>query len=252
MQHAIEVDHQGMTLRGMVYRPEGTLRCPAALLLHGFTGHRIETGFLFVRLGRALAAAGVAAVTFDFLHSGESDGSYEQMTATGELADALHMTTWLRGQPWADRRRLGLVGFSLGGLLAGCMMARTDAYRALALIAPTTEANMCRHAGDPDCDPQGEVARGPHVLNPQFFADLRSLDAVRDLVDHPRSTLVVQGTDDTAVSPQVSQAFVDALHGGNVPCEHVLVDGANHAFNRPAHQRQLLDSVTSFLTRHLR
>src|SRR5690606_27088048 len=181
---------------------------PTVLMLHGFTGQRIESGFLFVQLARALVKQGIAAVTFDFLHSGESDGSFDQMLVTGELADAMRITDWVRGQPFVDRSRLGLLGFSLGGLLACCVTGRTDAYRALVLLAPTTVANMSRHAGERG---GGErVAIGPHQLHPQFFDDMRTLDPVGDCLRHPRPTLLVQGTADKAVPPNVSMTFVDA------------------------------------------
>lgn len=250
-QHAIEVEHHGMTLRGMVYRPARDIRHPAVLLLHGFTGQRIENGFLFVRLARALAKAGVAAVTFDFLHSGESDGSFEEMLVTGELADALRMTDWLRGQPFADRARLGLLGFSLGGLLASCVSARTDAYKSLILLAPTTEANLSRHAQREGRSEACSVIMGPHCLHPRFFDDLKTLDSLADCVRNPRPTLLIQGTDDKAVPPAVSGQFVDAMRRAQVPVETKLIEGADHAFTSPAWRQQLIETVVPWAARHL-
>src|SRR5262245_58462149 len=195
-QHAIEVDHRGETLRGTIYQPDTQKRVPAVLLLHGFTGQRIETSFAFVQLGRALAARGVAAVTFDFLNSGESDGSFDRMLATGELADAMRMTEWLQGQPFADRSRLGLLGFSLGGLIAACVCGKSSVYRSLALLAPTTPQNLvnnvCKRPGN-NC-PAGEpLAVGPYVLHKDFARDVLSLDPVAAVVRNPRSALLVQG-----------------------------------------------------------
>ena len=48
----------------MVYKPAADRRYPTVLLLHGFTGQRTESGFLFVRLARAMNRRGMAAVTF--------------------------------------------------------------------------------------------------------------------------------------------------------------------------------------------
>ena len=208
------------------------------LLLHGFTGQRTESGFLFVRLARAMNRRGMAAVTFDFLHSGESDGSFEKMLPGGELADALRMTEWLVSQPFVDRTRLGLLGFSLGGLVAACLCGRTAAYRALVLLAPTTVDNLCRLAETAASEP---TTYGAHALHPDFFNDLRGLDPLGDVVRHPRPTLLVQGSADTAVTPTVSAEYVKAMQTARIDVDAHQIPDADHAFGQPAAQKNVLE-----------
>lgn len=247
-QHAIEVAQHGMTIRGMAYRPSTTRRLPTVLLVHGFTGQRIESGFLFVRLARALCDRGVAAVTFDCRHSGESDGSFEQMLVSGELADVMRMIEWSQGQPFVDRSRLGLVGFSLGGLLAACGAGRFGDCRALALLAPTTVENICRYAAQSDSSPNAAaVTVGPHRLHRDFFNDVRTLDPIGDVTRHARPTLLVQGDGDRAVPPAVSQQFVDALKTANVPTRVVRIDEADHTFSHPDWQHRVISASVDFL-----
>jgi len=253
-QSSIEVDHKGQTIRGMVYSPDTPKRVPAVLLLHGFTGQRMETSFAFVQLGRALASRGVAAVAFDFLNSGESDGSFDRMLATGELADAMRMTEWLQGQPFVDRSRLGLLGFSLGGLIAGSVCGKTSVYRALALWAPTTPQNLvnnvCKRAGN-NC-PAGEpLTVGPYVLHQDFAKDVQSLAPLAGVARNPRPTLLVQGTGDTAVTPAVSQAFVDAMTAARIPVRHELIEGADHGFSSPSWRTKLIDVTASWFAETL-
>jgi len=250
-QQAFELDHHGQTLRGMTYRPAKEGRSPTVVMLHGFTGQRIENGFLFVRLARALSAAGIAAVTFDFLGSGESDGTFDEMLVTKELADAMRVTEWVQRQSFVDRAKLGLLGFSLGGLLASCVTARTEIYKSLALVAPTTEQNISRHAKREGKSEACSVLFGPHCLHPKFFDDVATLDSVRDVVKHPRPTLIVQGTADTAVPPAVSQKFCDAMKKAVVPCETKLIEGADHPFAHPSWRKQLVDAVTAFFKKTL-
>lgn len=253
-QQFLEVDHNGQAIRGMIYRPDSDgieHRVPAVLMLHGFTGQRMENGFFFVRLARELAEQGVAAVTFDFLNSGESDGSFDRMLVTEELADAMRMTDWLTRQPFVDRTRLGLLGFSLGGLLASCVSARTDVYKALALIAPTTEQNVQRHAKRECDDDACSTVLGPHCLHPGFFDDVATLDPVGDCLIHSRPTLLVHGTEDTAVPSAVAEAFVDAMRGAGIPLEVQRVEGADHVFNRRPHREAVLAKVASWLAEGL-
>src|ERR1041385_538167 len=84
------IGRPGQTIRGTFYHATGPeRRRPTVLFLHGFTGQRIETDFLFVSLARSLAADGIHAVTFDFCGSGESDGRFDQMLVSHELTDTL-------------------------------------------------------------------------------------------------------------------------------------------------------------------
>lgn len=243
-QQPFEVDQHGLTIRGMIYKPESAARHPTMLMLHGFTGQRMESGFMYVQLARALVERGMAAVTFDFLHSGESDGSFEQMLVTGELADALRVTRWIVGQPLVDRSRLGLLGFSLGGLLAACTVARMDVYRTLVLLAPTTEENLCRHAREHAMvEP---VTIGPHRLHQSFFDDLRTLNSLDDCLKNPRPTLLVHGTADTAVPPEVSQQYVDTMHRAGIPIQTNLIEGADHAMSKPQWRQQLIRTVADW------
>lgn len=253
-QRSFETDLHGQTLRGTAYlagrRGEAERRRPAVVMLHGFTGTRIEAGFNFMLLGRQLARAGVHAITFDFRGSGESDGAFEEMLVTGEIDDALRILNWTRSQPCVDRRHVALLGFSLGGLVASCAAARTAGpIAALALIAPTTVDNLSRHAGEAAHD--GPVIVGPHTLHPNFFDDLRTLDPLTDITRCPCPTLVVQGTDDEAVKPGVSDQFIEALRAIGAAVQATPIQGANHVFSTPEHRRQMIDAVVGFLSTHL-
>jgi len=244
-QTPIQLEHRGMTMRGMAYLPIQTGRRPTVLFLHSFAGNRIEAGFGFVRLARSLNALGIAAVTFDYLHSGESDGSFEQMLASGELADAQRMAEFVAGQPFVDRTRVGLLGFSLGGLLASCLNARVKMFRSLALIAPTTSQNLVTNVLK-RADASGKITIGAHTLHPKFTDDVLKFDPLADVVKNPRPTLVVQGTGDPAVAPAVSQLYVDAMKKAGLPVTHHLVADADHTFGHPLWQKQLIAHVTEF------
>jgi dipeptidyl aminopeptidase/acylaminoacyl peptidase len=246
VQFAIEVSHEGMTIRGMAYLPAGDGRHPTVLMLHGLTGSHVESGFMFVTLARRLNRLGVAAVAFDFRHSGDSDGSFDRMLVTGELADALRMTDWLHEQPYVDADRLALLGLSLGGLLVPCVQARRPAFKALVMIAPTTVANVCRYAAE-SRGGRKQTIIGPHVLHPDIFRDVRTLDPLADITRHPQPTLIVQGTGDNAVPPEVSDQYVQALRHIDAPAEYAAIDGADHGFSHPVWRERLFEAVVPWL-----
>ena len=252
-QRPFTTELAGQKMRGTVYLADDTnltdKRRPTVVLLHGFTGNRIESGFLYVTLGRELAEVGINAVTFDFRGSGESDGPFDEMLVSDEIDDALRVLEWIGSQPYVDRARLGLLGFSLGGLVGSCVAARFAPIKALALLAPTTVDNLCRFAAGSQSSRR--VVVGPHTLRADFFDRLKELDPLDDVVRRPRPTLVVQGTGDTAVSPDVADEYVQAMRRANVPVELVSIDKADHAFTAPPFRRRVVESVVQFFTANL-
>jgi uncharacterized protein len=188
-------------------------------------------------------------VTFDFRDSGESDGSFENMLASRELADAVRMTQWLQGQPFADRSRLGLLGFSMGGLLTPCTDARTGVYKAIAMLAPTSVANFAKREADAV---DGVYTIGPHVMGKGFFADLKKLDPLGDVVRRTnRPALIVHGTGDKAVPYSVGQEYADAMRKVGTPVTLELIQDADHGFSSPAWRAKLVPLVADWLAKTL-
>src|SRR5207248_8810535 len=111
----------GRRLRGMIHRPlEARSRrgTPAVIFLHGLTGDRMESHWIFVKCARALAKAGIASLRFDFYGSGESEGEFREVTLQGEIADARVAIEFFRRQKGINPERIGLLGLSLGGAIA--------------------------------------------------------------------------------------------------------------------------------------
>ena len=183
MQSAIELEVGGRTLRGMLHRPPGNApRCPVAAIYHGFTGEKTESHFIFVKLSRALAAAGLASVRFDFGGSGESDGDFGEMTFHGEVMEAKAILDYARDLPFADLSRTFLVGLSMGGAVASVVAGDEPAkVRAMVLWAPAgnmPELIAARRGAEADSAlrSQGRLDIGGHWLGGDFFTDLDQWD----------------------------------------------------------------------------
>src|SRR5690554_81287 len=136
MQQAVELVVDGKTLRGMYHRPAGEGPYPTVLLFHGFGGNKLEPHRIFLKLSRGLAAAGIAALRFDFSGSGESDGDFEEMTFSSEMHEAEAIVDYALSLPATDSENLGVVGLSLGGAVAATLAGRRpDTLRSVVLWA---------------------------------------------------------------------------------------------------------------------
>jgi uncharacterized protein len=81
--------HNRLTWRSRVHIPHGPsgTRWPVVVLIHGFTGNRMEHAS-FVRMSLVLEGSGTASVRVDLSGHGESDGDFFDVTITGEIAEA--------------------------------------------------------------------------------------------------------------------------------------------------------------------
>jgi pimeloyl-ACP methyl ester carboxylesterase len=138
VQKAIELVYRGQTLRGMEHVPEVSGdKVPAVVLYHGFTGNKLEPHRMFLKISRALEESGVAAFRYDFLGSGESDGNFEEMTVSKEVAEAHAILDSVKQDPRIDPERVMLLGMSMGGLVASLVAGDRPADVAkLMLLCP--------------------------------------------------------------------------------------------------------------------
>jgi uncharacterized protein len=92
---------------------------------------------VFSRTARLLAEAGYASLRIDFRGSGNSEGNWEDTTFSGQIADAIASVDWLKKQDTVDASKLGILGWSQGGLVAAHAAARRgEDVDALILWAP--------------------------------------------------------------------------------------------------------------------
>ena len=140
LETPVTFECRGQQIVGMLHLPAGRKRVPAVLLLHGFTGTKVEAHRMFVKLSRTLAQKGIASLRFDFRGSGDSAGNFEDLTLRSELADSLEAIKFLARHKRINSRRLGLVGLSFGGAVASYVVGRERTrFQGLVLWAPVAE-----------------------------------------------------------------------------------------------------------------
>jgi fermentation-respiration switch protein FrsA (DUF1100 family) len=110
----IAFDSEGNTLRGWLFRPEGTGPFPGVIATGGFAG--VKDGFLGYPYHEVFAEAGIATLLYDHANCGDSDGTPRQ-----ELDPILQQrgyrdaVTFLADHPEIDADRIGLWGTSYSG-----------------------------------------------------------------------------------------------------------------------------------------
>ncbi len=254
MQDFREFEVEGQQIAATLHVPE-VGPAPGVLMCHGFTGQRIEAHFLFVKAARALCQAGLNVLRFDFRGSGESDGLFEEMTIEGEITDAVAALEALCAEPSLAVSRIGVIGLSLGGLVAACLAGRDERVKALVLWSavadlPGVFAHRADFADAAEALAQdGVIEQGPHRIGAGFIEDCRRVDPLAEIASYRGPALVVHGGGDEAVPPEHADMYVRALPTDDKTGH--IIEGADHTFGRVDWESEAIEVTAQWLAARL-
>ncbi|WP_324718219.1 alpha/beta fold hydrolase [Carboxydochorda subterranea] len=232
--------------------PQGAV--PAVLLIHGFASHKDEVGNFYKRLASQLAAHGVASLRFDFPGSGDSTLPFEVNTVALQVAEARRALEYLASRPSVDPNRMGIVGFSLGGIVAAAVAAGDTAVRALALWStpgdtPAAFADLYARYYQASIRSDAVEAdlgfRKVH-LSRAFFDSLFASFPLHDIAGYQGPLLVIAGEKDGA-QPRYAREF--AQRAGSLDVTLRIIPGADHIFNVLTPDQGPSDEVIELTTR---
>ncbi|WP_330286115.1 alpha/beta hydrolase [Streptomyces sp. NBC_00576] len=249
--------YTGMTLRSTVHIPEGPTgtRWPTVVFVHGFTSNRIELPN-FVAMSRLLEAHGIASVRFDLSGHGESDGDFFDVTITGEIAETRAVLQTVRTFDFVDPERIGLVGMSMGGVVAGIVAAEEPGIVALCLWSPAAVAPFEIGSGylkgrrlAPEIAEKGYVDTDGHRMSPALVEDIAGLDVYGRSSGYAGPVHILHGDKDDIGPIEYVRRYLDH-YDGDAHLE--IVEGADHAWGSVPHRTTLHQSTLRFLREHLK
>jgi alpha-beta hydrolase superfamily lysophospholipase len=244
----VEWRRGGWTLRGAELSAHGDGKSgPWCIFSHGFTGHHLGPGYLFARMSRELAAAGISSLRFDYGGCGNSDGTFAEMTVATMKADLLSAVDLVRN----GRRPSALVfiGHSMGGMIAALA---AETVEGIVLLSPVAEPEgLIRRRqtmieGGPN--ERGFYENGPYEISPQFLDGLRDVDPAQRLAgEFTGKLLLMQGDCDKSIAVEESDRYVRAARAADIETTvHVLRD-ADHSYSTVAHFSAVCSTVTSWV-----
>ncbi len=247
----------GQRIAAMVHLPEGPGPHPGVLMLHGFTGDKVESHFLFIKTARALARAGLAAMRFDFRGSGESEGRFQDVTIPGEIEDALAMFDWFARREDVDGERLAVLGLSMGGCVAAHVAGADSRVKALVLWGAVADPiGLFQELSESTPTPpplgwqeDGTFDAGGHLIGQQFMTTLAGVNPLAALDGYTGPALILHGTQDPTVPPKHATMYAQAL--GN-RAKLVWVEGADHTFSAHAWEEFAIRTTLAWLQDSLR
>src|SRR4051812_48298601 len=173
----IEFHSGGNTCAAWLYRPDGEGPHPIVVLAHGFGGVREARLWAYAE---RFAAAGMAALVFDYRHFGASEGEPRQLLDVArQLDDWRAAIAFARGLDGIDPERVALWGTSFGG--GHVAVVASEDHRVAAAISQGTFID----------GPSSLWEAGPRNMLRLTVAGVR--DAVARLLGRPPYMLPVVG-----------------------------------------------------------
>ncbi len=249
----------GVSVEGVLFWPpgrKGEKGLPLVVDLHGgpFGAARIEAVDLYgayMSYPALLAARGFLVLNPNYRGSaGRGDGftkGLEGHHCSVPSQDVIRGVESLVARGWADRERVGLIGYSGGGSLSKCLLGRTDLFR-----AACTGAGVWDHLslfGTVRGGFWAEVFYGGKAPWEDFElwwneSPLGALGRVRT------PTLIVAGERDGTTPTQAAELYHDLVWRG-VPVELLVFPGEGHIFSKPSHKRTKIRAELSWLEHYL-
>jgi len=229
----------GMEIEGVFYRPadyqEGT-RIPLILHIHGGPpGHFANTFrpnfHIFAGLGYASFGPNIRGSNSygdDLLRALMGD------VGGGEYYDVMNGVDYLIDKLGVDSERLGLRGWSWGGILGSWIITQTERFRAASLGAMVGSWTAETGPGL-SYDLRIHYIKGEHWTHPEEWRRVSSLWYVKNVTT---PTLLLHGDRDLVSTPNQALMFFTALKDmGKTPVRLVRFPREPHGFREPRHQR---------------
>ena len=241
-RHDVSIAAQGITLGGVLFRPQAADPRPAIIVLHGWQPTGTNGAAVVEARARRYSDEGYVALALSLRGWPPSGGADD--CGLRQPDDVVAAAAWLRAQTGVLADRVGVVGFSQGGQVALLAASREARIRAVVAYYPVTDIALWKstttNAEIPGyitavCEPGGAALRSPRLASALPVAPL----------------LLVHGDADTRVPTEQSRLMASMLAAAGRRVELFLVPGAMHGFtaSEEALVRPLVDQ---FLANELR
>lgn len=224
---------KGMRIAGMFHMPERT-PAPGIIFCHGFTGTRIESHRLFVHAARYFCGRGFAVLRFDFRGSGESEGLFQNMTVTREIADLKTAVGLAQRRKEILKGKIGVNGLSLGGAVAILTAAMDSRIKVVPLWSTPSDlkglGQSVLKSSRKSLEQRYVDEAGGYRVGRNFLIDLRKHNILKAFSKiSPRPIFIIHGTQDQVVPLWHAEKLYEAA---GEPKEKFFVKGSDHTYNR--------------------
>ncbi|MEM2303546.1 MAG: alpha/beta fold hydrolase [Candidatus Bathyarchaeia archaeon] len=250
--------NQNQELVGILHLPDDLKpeeKTPGVVMFHGFTGNKTEAHRLFVQVARKLCKSGFTVFRFDFRGSGDSDGEFEDMTLPSEVDDAEAALTFLIKQRRVDKRRVGVIGLSMGGRVATILASKDERVKFAILYSAALGPLRDRFLSHMSKDALERLNAGEAIevsdgwyLRKSFFDTVDYVVPFEVMSKIKIPVLIIHGDRDLLVPLEEAEKGYEIIRGLNDKNELYIVKGGDHTFSKREHTLEVINKTLNWLS----
>ena len=246
---AITYASDGLAVRGYMAYPRGAEGLPAVIFNRG--GNREFGALTELRAARILARIaswGYVAVASQY--RGNAGGEGREEFGGSEIADVLNLIPLLERAPEADGDRIGMYGWSRGGLMTYLALARTERLAAAIVGAGVTDS-FATVEERPEMEEHvySELVPGWPESRQAALAARSPIRWVEELAEST-PILLLHGSSDWRVHPSQALRMATALYESKRPFRFVFFEGGDHGLSE--HRDEVDRLARAWLARYVR
>jgi dipeptidyl aminopeptidase/acylaminoacyl peptidase len=242
----------GIVVNGLLAKPAAAPagKLPLILWIHGGPNGQDDHSFDAIR--EIFAANGYAVLQVNY-RGGSGRGSALQKAIFAdwgnlEVVDLLAGVDWAVKSGIADPERLGIGGWSYGGILTNYTIAQDARFKAAASGAGSSlQTSMY---GSDQYILQYEAELGPPWKNPEAWTKVSYPFFKADRIKTP--TLFMCGVNDFNVPIVGSEQMYQALKSLNIETQLVIYPNQNHGITVPSYARDRMDRYVKWFDKFLK
>lgn len=235
----------GHTLAGTLTMPLHGKPVPAVVLITGLGSAERNGGsppWMPLRdLADALTRAGIAVLRVDDRGIGKSTGDHEPATTYDEADDVQTEVAWLRTQPGIDPKRIALVGYSEGSLIALMVASKDPSIAAVVSLdgSGVPGAQLAREQIEQNVlhDPSIAAADREKEIEKELAEPLTPRERVFLTIDPlmyagrvRAPALILHGGSDITVPVRSAEKIANAIRSnGNADVTVRIIPGVSHS-----------------------
>lgn len=225
----------GTIVHGLLTLPPGVVagtKSPMILFIHG--GPNGQDGHEFTMTNQMFAGHGYAVLNVNYRGSSGRGAAFQQAIADDwghlEIQDLLASVDQVIKDGYIDPNRMGVGGWSYGGMLTDYMIASSNRFKAASSGAGTGDPFALYGVDEYILQYNNEI--GPPWKNTQQYIKLGY--PFFKAYDIHTPTLYMGGTSDMNVPLVGGKQMYEALKTLNVPTELIVYPNQFHGFTRPS------------------
>jgi dipeptidyl aminopeptidase/acylaminoacyl peptidase len=243
----------GTDVHGLIVKPpsfQTGRRYPTLLRIHGGPNGQDSNAFSFER--ELLAASGYVVVAVNYRGSNGRGSAYQKAIfadwGNKEVIDLLGAMDHVQKLDYVDSTRLGIGGWSYGGILTNYTIATDGRFKAA--ISGAGSSNQISMYGTDMYITQYENELGPPWKNPDLWIKLSYPFFHADRIRTP--TLFMGGEKDFNVPLLGGEQMYQALRSLGVETELVIYPNQFHGITIPSYKKDRLERYVAWYDKYLK